>query len=79
MYLFVLASQAWLIVQLVELYRSKKTDGLAIPAFAILVFNNLVWIIYSTMILHPVNKVILLNSAMSLVLSTIILVGILVF
>lgn len=79
MYLFVFASQVWLILQLVELYKTKQSEGLSIPAFAVLIFVNLVWIFYALVILEPRNNVILLNSSMSLVLSIIILVGILVY
>jgi len=79
MYIFVLASQAWLLIQVVKLYTHKDTSGLSVVAFSLLVFNQVAWVVYSAKVLEPRNNVILLNSTLSLILSTVMLIGILIY
>lgn len=79
MYLYVFASQAWLIVQIVQLYTTKNDKGLSVIAFALLIFNNCCWLIYGSLILQPMDKVILLNSGMSLIGCIVLMTGLVIY
>jgi uncharacterized protein with PQ loop repeat len=79
MWVFVLASQSWLIVQAVDVFKTKNANGLSALAWSSLVAVHIIWIIYARFVLQPSNGIILANSSMSLILSILILVGILIY
>lgn len=79
MYLFAIVSQIWLLLQLIEVFRTKNTAGLSIAAFALLAAGHIIWIIYGAFVMEPRNNVMILSSSIALALASLILVGIFVY
>lgn len=79
MLVFAVASQAWLAIQTVDIYRKKSTDGLSLVAFILLAVGHVIWLIYAVFVLQPRNKVIILSSSLALVFSILIVIGIIIY
>lgn len=79
MYFFAIISQIWLLLQLIEVFRTKKTAGLSIAAFALLAVGHIIWIIYGAFVMEPRNNVMVLSSSVALALASLILVGIFIY
>jgi len=79
MYLFVVISQIWLLLQLIEIYRTRKSEGVSLVAFSLLAAGHVVWIIYAFFVMQPRNYIMALGSALALVLALGIVVGILLY
>lgn len=79
MYGFVVVSQAWLLIQMIEIYRTKDTKGISLLAFSFLACGHLIWIIYGWFVMQPRNYIMVLGSSIALLLTIGILIGLLVY
>jgi uncharacterized protein with PQ loop repeat len=79
MYVFAVLSQVWLLLQLIAVHQTKKTDGLSLVAFSLLAAGHMVWIIYGAFVMSPRNYIMIISSTLALMLTIGILIGILVY
>lgn len=72
-------SHSWLVIQAVDVYSNKDSRGISLPAFIFLMVSGLIWFIYGTFALNVRNYVIMISSTVSLIVASILLVGIIMY
>ncbi len=76
MVLWAIFGQTWLLLSVIDLYQNKNASGLSLPAFCLLIFGATVWFIYGCFVLIPRNKIIMISSTLSFILSVLMVIGI---
>ena len=79
MWLWILLSQAWLVIQIQSTYSTHVVSGLSLPSYIVYCVGCGIWIIYALFILDPRNYIIAVNSGMSGILSLLIVIAILIW
>lgn len=76
MYVWACVSCVWLLLQSIKLYTSRNASGISLAAFVLVLLGQVIWFVYACCVLSERNYVIMLNSALSAVLTISIIVGV---
>lgn len=76
MYIWACVSCVWLLLQTIKIYTTQDVSGLSLAAFILLLIGQIIWFIYAVAVLSKRNYVIMINSLLSGILTTSILIGI---
>ena len=76
MIFWAIASNVFLLLQLIKIYQDKDASGVSLAAYIVYVFGSAVWIIYGAAVLAHKNWVIVINSSIAITLAIIIVAGI---
>lgn len=68
-----------LLLQSVEIYRTKNASGVSLPAFVVYTFSSIIWFIYGVFVLARRNYVIMVSSTLATLLGATIVVGIVLY
>lgn len=76
MLLWAVASNTFLVLQLVKIYQFKNATGVSFPAYIVYIFGAMVWMVYGAFVLNERNWAIVVNSSLAFMLASAILAGI---